>query len=202
VKISQTIAALAFALAPLGVSGAYAASNITYSINQIIGPGSEIGTITTDGTIGTLSALNIVGFNLTLNDGSNVVNLIWPNAIISVNSNACCSGGTPDGVDLTASASSLMFNYSGSDSGDFVIASSLGSVCYTAVSNCWGPTGVGLYSVNGDGLSVYIAQSGNQIIGNAVPEPATWALMLLGFGGIGFAMRRSRKRNGAALRTA
>lgn len=27
----------------------------------------------------------------------------------------------------------------------------------------------------------------------AVPEPATWALMLLGFGGIGFAMRRSRK---------
>ncbi len=26
-----------------------------------------------------------------------------------------------------------------------------------------------------------------------VPEPATWALMLLGFGGIGFAMRRGRK---------
>jgi hypothetical protein len=27
---------------------------------------------------------------------------------------------------------------------------------------------------------------------NAVPEPATWALMLLGFGGIGVAMRRRR----------
>lgn len=26
-----------------------------------------------------------------------------------------------------------------------------------------------------------------------VPEPATWAMMLLGFAGIGFAMRRSRK---------
>lgn len=26
----------------------------------------------------------------------------------------------------------------------------------------------------------------------AVPEPATWAMMLLGFGGIGFAMRRRR----------
>jgi hypothetical protein len=27
----------------------------------------------------------------------------------------------------------------------------------------------------------------------AVPEPATWGLMLLGFGGIGFAMRRRRR---------
>ena len=28
----------------------------------------------------------------------------------------------------------------------------------------------------------------------AVPEPATWALMLVGFAGVGFQMRRSRKR--------
>jgi hypothetical protein len=28
---------------------------------------------------------------------------------------------------------------------------------------------------------------------NAVPEPATWAMMLLGFGGIGMAMRRRRQ---------
>jgi hypothetical protein len=27
----------------------------------------------------------------------------------------------------------------------------------------------------------------------AVPEPGTWALMLLGFGGIGLAMRRRRR---------
>ncbi|WP_308517208.1 PEPxxWA-CTERM sorting domain-containing protein [Sphingomonas flavescens] len=30
-------------------------------------------------------------------------------------------------------------------------------------------------------------------VANAVPEPATWAMMLLGFGGIGFAMRRRRQ---------
>ena len=30
----------------------------------------------------------------------------------------------------------------------------------------------------------------------AVPEPATWAMMLLGFGAAGTAMRRSRRRNG------
>jgi hypothetical protein len=33
----------------------------------------------------------------------------------------------------------------------------------------------------------------------AVPEPATWAMMLLGFGGIGMALRRSRRRGKQAL---
>ena len=31
---------------------------------------------------------------------------------------------------------------------------------------------------------------------NAVPEPGTWAMMLLGFGGMGVAMRRRRKTGG------
>ena len=34
----------------------------------------------------------------------------------------------------------------------------------------------------------------------AVPEPATWAMMLFGFGGIGAAMRQSRRKD--AMRTA
>ena len=45
---------------------------------------------------------------------------------------------------------------------------------------------------------------GNQWAANAhtgaVPEPATWATMLLGFGGIGFAMRR--RRRGTVMQTA
>ena len=32
-----------------------------------------------------------------------------------------------------------------------------------------------------------------------VPEPATWAMMLLGFGGIGFALRRGRRRSKQTL---
>ena len=36
------------------------------------------------------------------------------------------------------------------------------------------------------------AYSGTLNVSNAVPEPATWAMMLLGFGGMGFVMRRRR----------
>ena len=39
-------------------------------------------------------------------------------------------------------------------------------------------------------------------VNTGVPEPATWAMMLLGFSGIGMAIRRSRKRNPALLQIA
>lgn len=40
-----------------------------------------------------------------------------------------------------------------------------------------------------------VAQRANfQPIGGAVPEPATWAMMLFGFGGIGLAMRRRKSK--------
>ena len=48
---------------------------------------------------------------------------------------------------------------------------------------------------------VTFASSGNSFevdnlaVQSAVPEPATWALMLLGFGGVGFALRRAKARS-------
>ncbi len=44
------------------------------------------------------------------------------------------------------------------------------------------------YRSNADSVTVNI--------GGAVPEPATWAMMLLGFGGIGMAMRRTVRKGG------
>ncbi|GAA3897481.1 hypothetical protein GCM10022276_15580 [Sphingomonas limnosediminicola] len=36
-------------------------------------------------------------------------------------------------------------------------------------------------------------------VGGSVPEPATWALMLFGFGGLGLAIRRSRHRTALGI---
>jgi hypothetical protein len=45
------------------------------------------------------------------------------------------------------------------------------------------------------GTTIYsVKQISFNPAGTSVPEPATWGLMLLGFGGIGMALRRSRRR--------
>lgn len=47
-----------------------------------------------------------------------------------------------------------------------------------------------------------IKQVSIEDVDNAVPEPATWAMMLLGFGGIGMAMRRRRSKENSLLQIA
>ena len=55
----------------------------------------------------------------------------------------------------------------------------------------FGTTGASSVNVGVNGFS-------NGVTVPPVPEPGTWAMMLLGFGGIGMAMRR-RRRSGTAL---
>jgi hypothetical protein len=42
---------------------------------------------------------------------------------------------------------------------------------------------------------VVIADSGAEIAGTAVPEPSSWAMMLVGFAGLGFAGYRASRRS-------
>ena len=48
------------------------------------------------------------------------------------------------------------------------------------------------YRVNGNGTVSAFGPATSSAATAAVPEPATWAMMMLGFGGMGFAMRRKR----------
>ncbi|WP_308517187.1 PEPxxWA-CTERM sorting domain-containing protein [Sphingomonas flavescens] len=56
-----------------------------------------------------------------------------------------------------------------------------------------GATPTNAISLNGSGDGTSNAQVFATNVRPAVPEPATWAMMLLGFGAIGMASRRSRK---------
>ncbi len=61
----------------------------------------------------------------------------------------------------------------------------------------WSLAGAGLdagtYTLWVNGTTAGNAGASGTITINAIPEPATWGMMLLGFGAMGFAMRRSRK---------
>jgi hypothetical protein len=65
-----------------------------------------------------------------------------------------------------------------------------GNICIHTLSN------VGGYSINTigglNGSNAY-ERLVFTAFGGAVPEPSTWAMMLLGFGAIGFSMRRRRR---------
>ncbi len=202
-KIFAAIAALGLAV---GVSTA-ARANIVYAINQTstipevageLSPLSDtiLGTITTDGTIGVLQTSNILGWNLQLNDN------IRPEYSVTL---------TPDnsgiwfntGNGLSASATGLSFDFS-SPGAVFIIqgttygfSSGYQYFCLQATSGpcIQGETIVPFYyAVDGvlaTGLSGAVPLNG-------VPEPTTWAMLLLGLCGIGAVVRRRRPMTPAA----
>jgi hypothetical protein len=55
------------------------------------------------------------------------------------------------------------------------------------------------YRVNGNGtISAFGPATSSPAATGAVPEPASWLMLIIGFGGIGFAMRRRRSKLGEA----
>src|ERR1019366_3589762 len=92
------------------------AATITYDVNRTIGAGSVIGFVETDGTIGVLSASNILDWNLVLNEGTNpTFDILGPlsgsnsvvgvvGADLSATATNCCS------ISAAPTAAMLCFN--------------------------------------------------------------------------------------------
>jgi hypothetical protein len=196
------------AIAALGVAvgmSTVARSDIVYTVNQSsttpevsgeLSPLSDTvsGTITTDGTIGAIQSSNIVSYNLELTDNLRPA--------FDFDLTPADSGIWFDtGNGLSASATALSFNFSDADA-VFIIqgippighgfSSGFNYFCFQATS---GPC------IQGETIVPdYFAQDGVSATGlvgtvplSGVPEPATWAMMLLGFGSLG-AVMRSRRR--------
>jgi len=140
-------------------------------------------------------------------------NLLDANDIGAINTALDAVTGTsyPDVLWSTLEPTKAMVSGSGSDAtgtitftqallGDVILGVHFGASTSGAVErtqfylfNFTTPTTT--LSLNTQGFSDAV------FINGAVPEPASWALMLLGFGGIGLAMRR-RRRNTALMQIA
>ena len=152
---------------------------IIYNVNNTVGGGSISGTIETDGTIGTLGFGNILDWNLLLNDGSGTFTNEGP---LSGNNSQLDFIGT----NLTATATQLLFNFSGPAGAVMFQNPAIGSgVNYwcmqVTISECVSGGFIG------EGVRVSTTLQtrgfeGNQVIGTAgsVPEPASLGLIGLG----------------------
>jgi len=160
------------------------ADDITYSVNLTVGAGSVIGTITTDGTIGTLATSDILDWNLILNDGTTTVTLTGPPAPhISTEIS---------GSDVTATATALSYNFSGPNFDFFIIEDNNFTPTGGGVLDFFTPdpadstypnSGINVSHLEGSALTVNDTVSGTQVIGSVIaPEPATLALMLPAIG--------------------
>ncbi|WNM56542.1 hypothetical protein [Candidatus Nitrospira allomarina] len=80
---------------------------ITYNVNRVIdGKGTVSGFIETDGTIGPLLVANFIDWNLRVNDGSHIFNLLGPKS--GANSTIIVTGNT-----TRASTQDIQFDCSG-----------------------------------------------------------------------------------------
>ena len=113
-------------------------TNLTYYINLTIGAGGVTGDIVTDGKTGALGQADILDWNLLLNDGATTFRLLGP--LSGSNSEVNDSG-----FDLSATATQLLFNFSGTSYVMFSpspASSGKDYVCFaTSAINCGGTAG-------------------------------------------------------------
>ncbi|MDO9433000.1 MAG: PEPxxWA-CTERM sorting domain-containing protein [Phenylobacterium sp.] len=192
IKKLLNIVAMSAALSFLAAGFAEAA---TYIANRAIGGGNANISVTTDGTLGILKSANIVDWNITLTHGGDVFVLKGP--VSGANSDHLVLGSA-----LSATANDLLFDFSGS--GLFLIQAPYISSSQTF----WCLQATGCFDTDGaraEGLLIGHDQtnpvasqtySGVQTIASlqtAVPEPATWAMMIIGFGAVGSMVRAARR---------
>ncbi|WP_225883520.1 PEPxxWA-CTERM sorting domain-containing protein [Sphingomonas aliaeris] len=180
-------ALLGAAVAVSALSAATPALATVYVVNRTIGGASVIGTITTDSTIGVIREGNITDFSLTF-DGS-----AGP-----LTANKATGTTIVVGSALVASATEMTFDYSSSENGLILGMNDFSAfLCSVSVdiSCTGGDKGVTQIIYNNAAFIQPLTgvQAFATVATAAVPEPATWGMMIAGFGVMGAALRTRRR---------
>jgi hypothetical protein len=185
--VQAKILSLAASLLFIGFSDAYAT---VYNVNDGTASLTVSGTITTNGDLGVLTQTDIVGWNLTLDGFNQSLLLTEANSTMFF-----------QGPNLVATSSALLFDYSLPGSTYLTFVSVPNDLPTTGLID-WGAIfGNGRLHLSsgsnggppGTFLNEIVSRTGVQEIATAVPEPSTWAMMLLGFAGVGYMTYRRRK---------
>jgi hypothetical protein len=173
-----------------------AAKATVYDVNLGSAAVGVVGTITTDGVLGPLQSADITDWTLLLTQNSLSFQLTSANSQYFSLGNNLVATATGISWDFDAPATNwAYFIYTNGpdpiNSALFVLNDAVGSGSLTpsAIAIAVGSFADASYTV--------LAQSGTvdvATVSSAVPEPSTWAMMLLGFAGVGFmAYRRKSK---------
>jgi len=97
--------------------------------------------------------------------------------------------GTPTGTNPFVQSGNQLQDYQLTATGGDVLSAIRITSCASAISCnvAGGGNGVGIFLQKQNSITV------TDRLGNPVPEPATWAMMLLGFGAAGYSLRRRRR---------
>jgi hypothetical protein len=209
-KYARSLLAIGALSSSIAVSQAHAT---TYELADFGGFGIQ-GTVTTDGKTGSLSSSDITNFNLCFDctnphgywggsPASGALLYLWGSGLTATSAGLY--------LDFTATAySELLFSFPQENIngpslpvvlGTYLAYCDASSSCsYAAAGANFGDPSTVRYAWVAQGCCATggeVGESGNVEIGSAitgVPEPATWAMMLVGFACLGFAgYRASRK---------
>jgi hypothetical protein len=177
--------------AALLTGSATAANALTYVVDGSIGGGSVSGTISTNGAIGTLAASDITGWSLVVtgNGGASAT-------LDTLNSSVFLGGGA-----VTADASNIYFDFTKNNAAPSYLLfqqsfqSGSAYVCAANADYALTPCYYGASAVPENFASAsaaYSVPNGNLVVASiaAVPEPATWAMMIGGLAIVGASLRR------------
>jgi hypothetical protein len=181
-RLRYGMGGLFIALLMLGAAGASFADTI-YNVNLSFGgTGTATGTITTDGNLGVLSATDTTNWNLTISDG------VHPSVNLTSGSAGSSKGSL--GMDLTSTATNLLFSFTNVDNGYFFLSDNGGFLCFgpgngvCAISAPGNIEGIDIV-VGGQNFYTNSTETGTQVIATVAPstttpEPSSLILLFVG----------------------